>query len=141
MKKILLSLCLFIPLTVYAKPSDLFRPTGIDILKNCSRFLEKKELKTLHSPKRLEKTFMLSMCKTAITNTYQTIRGPMIAMRDADMVCYQDYYHLAEKSDISVLDLTVNYIKKHQSIGDANLSTIMSLMMNEYYPIPSECKK
>jgi hypothetical protein len=141
MKKILFFLSFFISLGLYARPSSLFRPTGNDILNNCSEFVsnyQPTERVLAQDPKKI---LMYFLCLTAVNNTYQTIRGPMIVMRNADMVCYQDYYHLEEKSDNSILIATVDYIKKHSAISDSNLSTIMSLMMNEYFPIPNACKK
>ncbi|HAT1820077.1 TPA: hypothetical protein I8Z14_000560 [Legionella pneumophila] len=141
MKKILLGLYFLIPFTAFAAPSDLLRPTGIDLINNCSKLLDKKERTSKENSKQFEKAIMLIICTTATSNTYQTIRGPMIAMRNADIVCYQDYYQLTDKSDLLILKMTIDYIKKHPSYSDTNLSIIMSLMMNEYYPIPDICKK
>lgn len=141
MKKFILILLASISLSSFAVPNYLFRPTGKDILKNCSEFFsEDKQIEKKFSD-NLRSAVMLLLCQAAVNNTYETIRGPMIEVQGAKVVCYQNYYYLDKKSDISVLKMTVKYIKKHRLIRDENLSIIMSVMMNEYYPIPAKCKK
>ena len=139
MLKIIFTLTFIFTFYAFASPSDLIRPTGEDIFKNCSSVINTKT--ELNDTQQFKKTMMSSLCLTAVNNTYQSIRGPMMAFRDVDIVCYQDYYQLAEKSYLAVLTITLDYIKNHPSTRDANLSIIMAVMMNERYPIPATCKK
>lgn len=137
-KKIIFTLLLLVTSCTFSASGDLFRPAGTDILKNCSILLDSN----FDASKLSVNDAMLQlMCITAINNTYQTIRGPMVVVSNADMVCYQNYYELDKKSPLSIVRLTIDYIQKHLTIRDMNLSTIMSVMMKEYYPIPYQCKK
>ncbi len=84
----------------------------------------------------MDRGFLIGFCTGVVGTSFQAIRGIGYTWSvDGKFTrCMEDYYGFENIGVDQILDMTMKFLKEHPEYRNAEINTIMALMLHHYYP-------